>query len=148
MQAGSHNDEGERGSCTNGKKAWRGMVVIERGVITMAGTRAWSGEGHAGPLGRGTTTPAEPLLYVPNTRPYEGETWQIYGGMMYKLYVAIHGRRGMRKVDEIERAIERGFGLHTDDIKTLHSCTLTSPSSSCLPVVSQPKCALLKSMNL
>ena len=118
VQAGSHNDEGERGSCTNGKKAWRGMVVIERGVITMAGTRAWSGEGHAGPLGRGTTTPAEPLLYVPNTRPYEGETWQIYGGMMYKLYVAIHGRRGMRKVDEIERAIERGFGLHTDDKDT------------------------------
>ena len=135
MQAGSHNDEGERGSCTNGKKAWRGMVVIERGVITMAGTRAWSGEGHAGPLGRGTTTPAEPLLYVPNTRPYEGETWQIYGGMMYKLYVAIHGRRGMRKVDEIERAIERGFGFHTDDKDTAsHSSkhTLTSSSPACL----------------
>ena len=66
------------------------------------------------------------LLYVPNTRPYEGGTWQIiYGGMMYKLYVAIHGGWGMRKVDEIERAIERGFGLHTDDTKTLHSSTLT-----------------------
>ena len=64
---------------------------------------------------------------------------------MFKLYVAIHGGWGMRKVAEIERAIERGFGLHTDDIKTLHSCTY---SFSCLPVVSQPKCALLKTMNL
>ena len=46
---------------------------------------------------------------------------------MYKLYAAIHGGwwGGMRKVDEIERAIERGFGLHTDDTKTLHSCTHT-----------------------
>ena len=116
----------------------------------MAGTRAWWGKAMAGPwVGIRPLLPSSTiLLYVPNTRPYEGETWQIYGGMMYKLFVAIHGGRGMRKVDEIERAIERGFGLHTDDIKTLHSCTLTSPSSSCLPVVSQPKCALLKSMNL
>ena len=29
---GSHNDEGERGSCTNGKKAWPGMVVIVGGL--------------------------------------------------------------------------------------------------------------------
>ena len=92
----------------------------------MAGTRAWWwGKAMAGPwvgirpLLQSFTIP----LYVPNTRPYEAETWQIYAGMMYKLYVAIHGGWGMLKVDEIERAIERGFGLHTDDIKTPHSCT-------------------------
>ena len=86
----------------------------------MAGTRAWWGKAMAGPwVGIRPLLPSSTvLLYVPNTRPYEGETWQIYGGMMYKLFVAIHGGRGMRKVDEIERAIERGFGLHTDDIKT------------------------------
>ena len=85
-------------------------------------------EGHGGPwVGiRPLLQSSTILLYVPNTRPYEGGTWQIiYGGMMYKLYVAIHGGWGMRKVDEIERAIERGFGLHTDDTKTLHSSTLT-----------------------
>ena len=117
----------------------------------MAGTRAWWGKAMAGPwVGIRPLLPSSTiLLYVPNTRPYEGKTWQIYGGMMYKLYVAIHGGWEMRKVDEIERAIERGFGLHTDrykDTPQLH--TLTSSSFSCLLVVSQPKCALLKSMNL
>ena len=54
-------------------------------------------EGHGGPwVGiRPLLQSSTILLYVPNTRPYEGGTWQIiYGGMMYKLYVAIHGGWG------------------------------------------------------
>ena len=58
--AGSHNDEGEReGSCTNGKKAWRGMVVTVVGGYNNGRHSCVVGEGHGGPLGRDTTTPAE-----------------------------------------------------------------------------------------
>ena len=58
--AGSHNDEGERAwySCTNGKKAWRGMVVTVGGYNNGRHSCV-VGEGHGGPLGRDTTTPAE-----------------------------------------------------------------------------------------
>ena len=79
--AGSHNDEGE-GSRTNGKKAWRGMVVTVVGGCNNGRHSCVVGKAMAGPwVGIRPLLPSSTiLLYVPNTRPYEGQTWQIYGG--------------------------------------------------------------------